>query len=140
MSDIRARDDFLRQASVAVLATVDRRGRAHAAPIWYLYDDGAFVISIGRGSQKHLNVEANPEITMVVDQRTIPYYAVMACRRAEIGPLLSPDDRLRLAIRYLGENFGRRYIERTLGDDVVTIRLRPRRFIEYQGRAGRTAR
>lgn len=130
------RDDFLKEAHVAVLATVDRKGRAHAAPIWYLYEDGVFVMSTGRGSQKHRNVEANPEVTLVVDRRVIPYYAVMARGRAEIGPRLSEDDRLRMAVRYLGEELGRRYIERTSGEDSVTIRLKPRRLIEYQGRAG----
>lgn len=131
------RDDFLKEPNVAVLATVDRKGRAHAAPIWYFYEDGVFVMSTGRGSQKHRNVEANPEVTLVVDRRVIPYYAVMARGCAEIGPRLSEGDRLRMAIRYLGEELGRRYIERTSGEDSVTIRLKPRRLIEYQGRAGR---
>ena len=96
MSDPQARDHFLGRANVAVLATVDARGRAHAAPIWYLYDDGVFIISTGRGSQKHRNVEANPEVTLVIDERVVPYYAVMARGSAEIGPAFSAEDRLRL--------------------------------------------
>jgi PPOX class probable F420-dependent enzyme len=128
-------EDFLKEAKIAVLATVDRRGRAHAAPVWYLYEEGEFVISTGRGSQKHRNVEANPEIMLVVDRRTLPYYAVMAPGRARIGGPLAQEDRLRMAVRYLGEDLGRRYAERTSGEDAVTIRLRPQRLIEYQGRA-----
>jgi PPOX class probable F420-dependent enzyme len=128
---------FLGEANVAVLATVDREGRAHGAPVWYVYRDGAFIISTGRGSQKHRNVEANPEITIVVDRRTLPYYAVMASGRAEVGPPLTEDERRELAVRYLGEELGNRYVERTNGQDAVTIRLRPRRLIEYNGRAGR---
>jgi PPOX class probable F420-dependent enzyme len=131
------RDDFLNEANVAVLASVDRKGRAHAVPIWYLYENGVFIMSTGRGSQKHRNVEANPEVTLVVDRRVIPYYAVMARGRAEIGPPLPEEDRLRMAVHYLGEDLGRRYIERTSGEDSVTIRLKPRRLIEYRGRAGR---
>ena len=45
------RETFLRQANVAVLGTVDVRGRPHAAPVWYLYD-GVFRISTSDGSQK----------------------------------------------------------------------------------------
>ncbi len=138
MSDEESRDGFLREPNVAVLATVSRGGRAHAAPIWYLYQDGAFVMSTGRGSQKHRNVEANPEITLVVDRRSLPYYAVMAQGAAEIGPPLSDDQRMQMAVRYLGEERGRAYIARTSGEGSVTIRLRPRRLIEYHGRAGRT--
>ncbi len=130
-------EEFVLEPNVAILASVDRRGRPHAAPVWYMYEDGVIIISTGRGSQKHRNMEANPEVTVVIDRRTLPYYAVMAQGRAEIGPALSPDDRFRLATRYLGEELARQYIERTAGDDAVTIRLRPRKLIEFQGRAGR---
>ncbi len=138
----QGREEFLGEANVAVLATVGPGGRAHAAPIWYLYEDGEFVMSTGRGSQKHRNVEARPEITLVVDRRMLPYYAVMAQGKAEVGPPLSDDQRMQMAVRYLGEELGRAYIERTpmLGmvSRGMTIRLRPRKLIEYQGRAGRT--
>ena len=138
MSDEESREEFLREPNVAVLATVGPGGRAHAAPIWYLYQDGVFIMGTGRGSQKHRNVEARPEITLVVDRRTLPYYAVMAQGKAEIGPPLSDDQRMQMAVRYLGEELGRAYIARTSGEGSVTIRLRPRKLIEYHGRAGRT--
>ena len=132
------REEFLKEANVAVLATVGGGGRAHAAPIWYLYEDGVFIMSTGRGSQKHRNVEAQPEITLVVDRRSLPYYAVMAQGRAEIGPRLADEERRRMAVRYLGEELARAYVERVSGEDSVTIRLRPRKLIEFNGRAGRT--
>ncbi len=134
-----AQESFLAEPNVAVLATVDHRGRgrAHAAPVWYLCDAGEIVISTGRDSQKHRNIEANPEITVVVDRRTLPYFALMIQGAAEIRPRLSETDRFRLATRYLGEETGRRYVERTSGEDAVTIRLRPRKIIEFNGRAGR---
>jgi|SRR5947209_18070637 len=138
MTDEELRERFLLEVNVAVLATVDRRGRAHAAPVWYLYEGGTFIISTGRGSQKHRNVEANPEITLVIDRRILPYYAVMAQGSAEIGQPLTPADRLRMAVRYLGEEIGRRYVERTSDENSLTIRLKPRKLIEYNGRAGRT--
>ncbi|MCH8919546.1 MAG: TIGR03618 family F420-dependent PPOX class oxidoreductase [Chloroflexi bacterium] len=132
------REEFLKEANVAVLATVGGGGRAHAAPIWYLYEDGVFIMSTGRGSQKHRNVEAQPEITLVVDRRSLPYYAVMAQGRAEIGPRLADEERRRMAVRYLGEELARAYLESVSGEDSVTIRLRPRKLIEFNGRAGRT--
>lgn len=137
MSDREDRERFLSEANVAVLATVGPGGRAHAAPIWYLYEDGVFIMSTGHGSQKHRNVEAHPEVTLVIDRRTLPYYAVMAQGGAEIGPPLSPEERLRMAVRYLGEEMGRAYVARSTGGDSVTIRLRPRKLIEYHGVAGR---
>jgi len=133
MSEQENREEFLKQPNVAVLATVGPCGRAHAAPIWYLYENGVFIMSTGRGSQKHRNIEAHPEVTLVVDRRTLPYYAVMIQGTAEIGPPLSQEAQLRMAVRYLGEEMGRGYIAWRLGEDAVTIRLRPRKFIEYGG-------
>ncbi len=137
MSDQDDREQFLKEPNVAVLATVDAKGRAHAAPIWYLYEDGVLIMSTGRGSQKHRNVEAHPDVTLVVDRRTLPYYAVMARGRAEIGPPLTEHKRLRMAVRYLGEEMGRAYVAGRSGGESITIRLRPRKLIEYKGVAGR---
>jgi len=131
------REEFLKQANIAILATVGPAG-AHAAPIWYLYEDGVFLMSTGRGSQKHRDLERNPNVTLVVDRRTLPYYAVMVRGRAEIGPQLPDEERLRMYVRYIGEEMGRGYVSRGSGEDSVSIRLTPRRFIEYHGRAGRT--
>ncbi len=130
-------EEFLAEANVAVLATVGPGGRAHAAPIWYLYEDGVFILSTGRGSQKHRNIERHPEVTLVVDRRTLPYYAAIAQGGAEIGPPLSGDERRRMAVRYLGEERAQVYLARTAGGDSVSIRLRPRKIIEFRGVAGR---
>ncbi len=137
MNANEAQEAFLRESNVAVLATVDRRGRAHAAPIWYLYEDSVFVMSTGRGSQKHRNIEANAEVTLVIDRRSLPYYYLTARGKAEIGPALSQADRARIASRYLNEEQTRRYLERMAGVDSVSIRLKPRKFIEFNGQAGR---
>ena len=130
-------EEFLHEANVAVLATVGPGGGAHAAPIWYLYEDGVFIMGTGRGSQKHRNIERQPDVTLVVDRRTLPYYAATARGRAEIGPPLSEEERRRLAVRYLGEELAKAYLARTAGGDSVSIRLRPRKIIEFRGVAGR---
>jgi PPOX class probable F420-dependent enzyme len=131
------RESFLNEANVAILATVGPAG-AHAVPIWYLYEDGVILMSTGRGSQKHRDLERNPNVTLVVDRRTLPYYAVMARGAVEIGPGLDVATRRRIAGRYLTEAQLEAYMARASDGESVSIRLRPRKFIEYHGRAGRT--
>src|SRR3990172_165522 len=124
------REEFLKQANVAILATVGPAG-AHAVPIWYLYEDGAFLMSTGRGSQKHRDLERNPNVTLVVDRRTLPYYAVMARGRAEIGPGPDPATRRRIAGRYLTEAQLEAYMARASDGESVSIRLTPPQLIYY---------
>ena len=138
MDEQQQREEFLKRSNVAVLATVGPGDRAHAAPIWYLYEHGVFIMATGSGSQKRRNVEAHSEVTLVIDRRSLPYYAVMVQGTAEIGPPLSDEARLRLAVRYLGDELGRAYVASVSAEDSVTIRLRPRKMIEFNGRAGRT--
>ena len=128
---------MLAEANIAVLASVDTKGRAHAAPIWYLYENGEFLISTGRGSQKHKNIEAIPDVTLVIDRRDLPYLAAMVRGKATIDGAFSDEKRLELAVRYLGDEMGRRYVESTDGGSSVTIRLKPEKVIEFNGRAGR---
>ena len=132
MADDATREAFLSQANIAVLSTIGPGGGPHAVPIWYLYEDGVFRISISRGSQKHKNVEREPRVALVVDQRERPYYSLTVMGSAEIGPGFTPDERLRLATRYLGDELGKQYTERSQGGDAVTIVFRADRLLEYE--------
>jgi PPOX class probable F420-dependent enzyme len=125
---------FAAEPNIAVFASVDAKGRPHATPVWYLFDDGAFRVNVLNGSQKHRNVERNPEITLVIEKREMPPYALMISGRAEVGPGFSNEDRLRLATRYLGDDFGKRYFEMTAGEESASITLRPRKIIEFDAR------
>jgi hypothetical protein len=61
----------------------------------------------------------------------------MAQGQAEIGPPLTPDEQRRIAARYLNERQLEAYLARRRGGESVSIRLRPRKLIEYHGVAGR---
>jgi hypothetical protein len=94
-------------------------------------------MSTGRGSQKHRDLERDPNATLVVDRRTLPYFALMARGEVEIGPGLDVATRRRIAGRYLNEQQLEAYMSRVSDSDSVSLRLRPDRLIEFRGRAGR---
>ena len=138
MSESGSPEELLKEANICVLATTGPGNRPHAMPMWYLYEDGVIIFSTGRGSQKHRNVERNGEVTVVVDRRTPPYYAVMVQGTAEVGPPLSEELDFKMAARYLGEEGARAYLARREPSSGVSILVRPKRFVEYHGISGRS--
>lgn len=136
MGDANEREQFLHQAHVAILATHSPGQRLHAMPVWYLYEDGMFLVLTGRGSQKHRNIERHSAVTLVIDRRELPYYAVMIQGTASVAPAPEPELRRRLAVRYLGAARGATYAAQRQGTDTVTIRIRPDHMVEYQGVMG----
>ena len=61
------RNEFLAEKRVGRLASNREDGWAHVTPIWYVWEDGRFLLSLGR-SRRHLrNIAADPHVTMCVD-------------------------------------------------------------------------
>jgi len=125
------RDAFLAQPHVAILATIGPKQRPHAVPVWYLYEAGEFTLTMQRGSQKHRNIERCPNVSLVVDRRERPYYAVTAMGVAEMGASPAREWFLRLAVHYLGAESGAAYTASHDLANSVTIRLRPSKYILY---------
>ena len=124
------------EPNLGVLATVNPDGQAHGMPIWYLYENGVFIISAGSKAQKIRNIERQGKATLIIDRRHPPYHAAMIQGRADLGPPLDHETRLRLASRYLGGERGRAYTAQSDGADSATITLHPDKVIEFKGSAG----
>ena len=113
---------------IATLATLRADGSPHTAPVWYRYEDGAFLVLTPRSSQKAVNVARDPRVELCIDDRlTPPYHTVIARGRASLTAALGAAWRLALAQHYLGEDLGRRYVETTPAEDEILIRIEPSR-------------
>lgn len=61
------REEFLSRKLVARMATQRDDGWPHVTPIWYVWEGGRFLLSLGN-SRRHLaNLRRNPHVTMCVD-------------------------------------------------------------------------
>lgn len=136
MPDFPTPEAFLREPNIGVLATVDQRGTPHASPVWYVYDGITIVVSTFKRSRKFVNILVNPNVTLVVDRRIVPYYAVIVRGIAEAGPALTDDELLRMSVHYYGDAVGRQYAARGRAENEVTIRITPRRIIESKAETG----
>jgi PPOX class probable F420-dependent enzyme len=123
---------FVAKPRIATLATVRADGSPHITPVWFRYEDGDFVVSVDRGSVKHRNVERDPRVELCIDDRERPpFHTVIVRGRATVEGAPSAEWRLSLAVHYLGEEMGRRYVETRDNPDAVLLRIKPERIVGW---------
>ncbi|HEY3206876.1 MAG TPA: pyridoxamine 5'-phosphate oxidase family protein [Gaiellaceae bacterium] len=126
-----SRDAFLSERRIAILATVDADGSAYLTAVWYLWDDGVFLVPTGGTSRKARNAAERPRASIVLDARGPSLAGISATGHIEV---LRGDAALalngRIHRRYVTpegmENPGLGGLLRA-GDD-VTLRLVPERW------------
>lgn len=61
------RDAFLREQRICRLATVNRHGRPHVSPLWYVWDGSSVWIYSLTRSQRWTDLLRHPQVALVVD-------------------------------------------------------------------------
>ncbi|MBE0609161.1 MAG: PPOX class F420-dependent oxidoreductase [Dehalococcoidia bacterium] len=122
-------DAFLAEPHIAVVATTGPTGKPHAMPVWYAWRDGNVLFHTGGDSKKMRNLRANPRVSVVVDSKVAPYKVVVIEGRAREG---AGDEALatEIAIHYLGEKFGSRYVEQSGGSGTL-VTVEPDKVISW---------
>lgn len=59
---------FLDEGTTLIVTTLGRTGQPHVAPMWYFVDDGRLVFRSFTKSQKILNLQRDPRITVLVER------------------------------------------------------------------------
>ena len=118
---------FVDQPRIGRLGTTNRDGTPHIAPVWYKFEDGVFLVLTERGSQKHKNIERDPRVAFCIDDERPPYHTVLVRARGAVEEAPGHDWRVALAISYLGEENGKRYIAENMHANDVMLRIVPER-------------
>ncbi len=59
--------DFLDRGTTLQVATLDKHGWPHVAPMWYFVDDGKVVFRSFTKSQKIVNLQRDPRLTVLLE-------------------------------------------------------------------------
>ncbi len=95
---------FLHEKNFLVLATTRRDGSPQVTPVWYLYEDGRFVVNVLNGRAKVANIRRDPRVAFAIQDLKDPYRYVQVRGRvtgSEAGDT-GHRDIDRLSERYTG--------------------------------------
>ena len=126
------RQEFLADKHVAVLSVAATEGRPPASvPIWYDYTPGGDVrIMTGPSSRKARLITQTGAVTLVVQREEPPYqYVVVEGTVVETTNPAPADLQESIAIRYLGEEGGRAFVQSMQGVEEVLFTIRPDRWL-----------
>ncbi|WP_406814653.1 pyridoxamine 5'-phosphate oxidase family protein [Mycobacterium sp. M23085] len=126
------RQEFLADKHVAVLSVAATEGRPPASvPIWYDYTPGGDVrIMTGASSRKARLIKQAGAVTLVVQREEPPYqYVVVEGTVVETTQPAPADLQESIAIRYLGEEGGRAFVQSMEGVEEVLFTIRPDRWL-----------
>jgi PPOX class probable F420-dependent enzyme len=126
------REEFLAGKHVAVLSVAATDGRPPASvPIWYGYTPGGNIsVNTGVTARKSKLIERAGSVTLVVQREEPPYqYVVVEGTVIDTTTPAPLDVREAIAIRYLGEEAGRAFVEGMADQPGVLFTIRPDRWI-----------
>jgi PPOX class probable F420-dependent enzyme len=126
------RQEFLAAKHVGVLSVAADDSRPPSSvPIWYGYAPGGnILVNTGASSRKAKLIERAGAVTLVVQLEEPPYqYVVVEGTVVETTTPAPPDVREAIAIRYLGEEGGRAFVQGMESQQTVLFTIRPDRWI-----------
>ena len=112
-------EELLRAPLNGVLATIRRDGAAQLSPVWHLYEEGRFYISVGADSVKARNVRRDPRVSLCVDEGHPEGRAVTVYGGAELIEEDSPwrdDIAWRIILHYHASEAAARHYDETKPD------------------------
>ncbi|GAA3435851.1 PPOX class F420-dependent oxidoreductase [Kutzneria kofuensis] len=138
MSLARQHEFLAEGARTAILVTMRSSGRPHAVPVWYALDGSDIVLFTGAATVKGRALQANPLVTVVVDDDRPPYSFVSVEGTAELST--DPAELRRcvelIANRYLPPDQAAGFVEYGTGPGNLLVRVRPTHVIAQDRVAG----
>jgi len=124
------REAFLAALHVGILGISAPDRAPVLVPVWYSYEPGGDIVFITNKNAKKVKLlKQEGSFTLCVQDESSPYKYVSV-----EGPIVSIEDADHerdlgpIARRYLGQERGDAYVDKTSGDEELLIRMRPARW------------
>lgn len=121
--------EFVNRVPFCKFATTGKDGSPHVTPVWMIYEDGRFVMTMRKTSVKVQNLMRDPRVAVLVDEGT--RYVLVRGRARVADERDTAEDTKRLAIKALGEEAGRNRVPEIMKIKHVSIEVLPERVVAF---------
>ena len=121
------------------LATVNKDGSSHVAPIWFVLDNentrgkvGNIIFTTGDTSVKANNIQRDNRVSICVDDQIPPFSFVTIFGTAKLHPYKQKEVlewATKIAERYMGKKNAEAYGRRNSEEGLVLVGIKPKRII-----------
>ena len=122
-------ETFLQAPRHAVIGVNRPEGPPHLSPVWYLYEEGLFTISIATTTVKYRLLRGDPRVSLCIDGGYPDYRTVIVTGVAELHPNDEAVRRRIIRRYYETEADAQCYADSTRGASHVLVVVRPERVI-----------
>jgi len=92
-------ESFLKEARTARFCSLNKDGTVHAAPVWFIYENGQIIIITPAASRKAKNVKRNGKVSVLIDIEQAAPKGVLIYGKAQLRYSHSRDEYLTEATR-----------------------------------------
>jgi len=123
-STLQAKEiDLVEKRIMGKIATIQMDGLPHVVPVWFRYEHGKFIITTPEKSVKVRNIRRDSRVSLLIDDA---YEYVLVKGKAVINPRGNVEKETeRQAVRYLGEEEGRKIVPEILKIKHVIAEVTP---------------
>ena len=125
--------DFLTQPQLARFCSHNPDGTIHAAPVYYLFENGEFLFGSQVLSRKVKNIQHDPQVTVLIDAYEPVLQAVLAYGEAVLDFEDVVEKRIRILERYYETPAQARAFAERLASawQTVIVHVRPARLVTF---------
>ncbi len=123
---------FFEKAQFARLATINKDGSVHLAPIFFRYENGQILMATQDPSRKVRNIKRNPNVSVLIDTTEVPFKGVLIYGRADLDYEDVVSKRIPIFEKRLCQEDAETYAKRLSNKwKCVILRITPTRMVSF---------
>jgi len=100
---------FLEEAKIARICSINKDGTIHAVPVWFYYEDGNIIIGTPKKSRRAGNIKRNNNVTILIDEVGTPTRGVIFYGKASMDDTDMDQTAHKIFRRYMSEEEAKSY-------------------------------